>query len=238
MTGRPDIGLNKKQHRRRRNRWNALVGLVGIVSASALMMAMWFLLYYVRTRICPANSFIVGSTSLASLLAIMPWFFVGLCAGCALTSLALNRLFPAQAVPVLGRSARQNSRRSMRLLNAITIGFLVPALVLFSIGGLTGFCAGADGISSRKSPWSDTDFYQWEEVRRVTVACYSSGRSQHASFTLSMNDGAEIDLYAIPRSFNSGYPSMHKALKNVQLIYDDSQVRADCTSTLHGLPPW
>jgi hypothetical protein len=79
--------------------------------------------------------------------------------------------------------------------------------------------------------------YKWNDVRRVSVVCYRRGRSSYDSFTLSMDDGANIDLYDMPRAFNIGYASVRKMLKTVPFVYDDSQVLANCDSTLRGLSP-
>jgi hypothetical protein len=223
----------KKERRRRKTVWDFLTPAIGIALGVALTIGAWFVLYHVKARACPPTTIIFGSTRLGSLLAILPWFFVGLSAGCTFMGFIFYRLPWTGAKRAAGGSSTY--RISMRLGTAATALFLILAIALSSFGVFTGFCAGPDGISYQKSPWSESTIYKWNDVRRVAVVCYSQGRRSYASFTLSMDDGAKIDLYDMPRSFNTGYPSTRKMLQQVPLVYDDSLVLANCNSTLRDI---
>ena len=127
-----------------------------------------------------------------------------------------------------------------KYVRGATGGLLALAILVSPTGILTGFCAASDGITFKRTPWTSSRNYMWKDVAGVTVVChYEPGRygGNYASYLLAMKDGAEIDLYETPRSFDKGYSALRFALSNVPLRYDDSQVLPNCNSALRSLHP-
>lgn len=202
--------------------------LLGVLIA----VVMGYALEHVRAHACPPQTFIYGSTKLGSLLAAIPWLFVGLLGGSTLTLSIHHRWIRAKEGA--DRSTTLN-RKSIRQLAKLTAAFLTLAIALYAYGVLVGFCASAQGINIKPTPWSPKVMYSWTEVTSITVNCQSLGRRHYYDFELAMRDGKIIDLYDMPRSFHRGYAALTDALRSVPLAYDDTGVRASCNSPLRDL---
>jgi len=221
--------------RRKRARRNAIEGLsqtaVGLVAGIALTIGAWFVLYDLRARTCPPDTFVFGSTSLGTLLATIPWLFVGMFVGFVGMAFVIGQL-PRPAAPASTENARRRNRRQwMSLLLKAIPASAVLAFFLSSYGAIAGFCAGPDGVSFKRTPWSATRTYQWTDVQGITVICYRWGRSYYTGYLLTMSDRTDIDLYNMAPSFDRGYPMVSKALHKGSYVYIN-QVGASCNSSL------
>jgi hypothetical protein len=232
------IGARRSQRNRR-----ALAGIAvamgGLVFGLVLFTINLFLLSYLRGHECPSGTFMYGSTKLGELLSTVPWLFAGTLVFWTAVDVASNYLPHGAVLTTPVRSRRPNKGLS-KMLRQTTGAVVLLAVLLLPFGILTGFCAMDDGVAFNGTPWSRGAKYEWQDVKAVTVACYyRSGRGggDYGSFMLAMKDGAEIELFQTPRSFNEGYRSLRDALKDVSLRYDASQVRASCNSSLREFPP-
>jgi hypothetical protein len=188
---------------------------------------------------CAPDVFMYGSTAGASVLGTIPWFLVGLLVPWLVWAwIQRSRRFARNAPAT--RLSRTGKRRELVLVSG-AVGLLVLLSTMLSASAsLVGFCARDEAINFRAYPWSATTVYPWTDLTRVSVVCYrryGRGGGMTAAFNLSLKDGAEIDLFNMPRAFMSGYGHLQTVLRGVSFIYDDSQVRSDCNSPLRGLPP-
>jgi len=212
---------------------------LSVVFAIALLVAVISLLERAKRYACAPNAFMAGSTTGGSVLGTIPWFLVGLLAPwLAWAWIQRSRWFVHYAP---GARPSQTSKRRDLVLVSGAVGALVLLSAMLSANAVSvGFCAREESISLRTYPWSARVAYPWTDVTRITVVCYrryGRGGGMTAAFNLSMKDGAEIDLFNMPRAFMGGYQNLQTALRGVSFTYDDSQVRADCNSPLRNLPP-
>lgn len=221
----------------RRKRWSGiLIALTGVLAGVAATPAMAFLASYLRQRACPADTFIYGATPLGAVIAIVPWFFTGMIGFWWAIDVVAQRLrsYSAHAGP-----PTRAERGWSKLLRGASGGLFVFSILVLPFATLAGFCATGDGIAFKRLPWAPATNYAWQDVISVTVVCYyRSGRGggSYNSYWLRMKDGAEIDLFQTPRSFDEGFAAVRLALRNVPLDYDTSQVRSSCASILRNLP--
>lgn len=198
------------------------------------MIGLFGLMRHLQAQACPPGTFLIGSTTLALTLQILPLAVAAL----PTAFLVANQL--AHLVPTVRDTFARNSRldagaayrRRQREMGRASLYSLSVALPLVAVASLSQWCIAPTGISVRPSPWSGMRDYVWSDVAKVRTGCtyrrrWGGGRSS-GRFDLLLRDGTELDLIFYAPSFVDAYPRIAAALDGQRFQFDARAVDPAC----------
>jgi len=137
---------------------------------------------------------------------------------------SLSRIF--EVVPQ--NSAKKQRRAGRRLAQILLASLTLVMMVIVVIGGLSDFCFSDSGMTIRSWPWTNTVNYSWDRVVGVTTSCSWGQRRWNASYVLTLNDGASVDMLGGEPYVAQSYPALVRKLSGVNFSFNSSRVAPNC----------
>jgi hypothetical protein len=221
--------------RRRKSLWNLLliplvigfVALVGWTLATVLLS--------IQRKLMPEDIIFSSFTNIAGLLMFVPIIFPSFAVGMMIANLIIWCIPPARAA--LDKEAEgvkhASFREAMRDLSKISLILLLTMIPISLIGTFNYFYLTADGIYFNPLFSIRTTHYAWDDIREITIRCYTDREHVKIKYIMLMKDGRNIDLFGGLQFRNRFIDSYDKiqpfinAQKDIKYKYEIEQKAAD-----------